>query len=125
MTVTGHRFKYQRGSDPITIGEAMVWIPHPRAGLPVMAKLCFPTHRHVMGRTCVLSTGRGPGTFMSEDPTAMEGEMKMSERWSLRCWRVQGLSYGGCSLLASGPALGYLWPLLGWPGYSMVPQLGC
>lgn len=93
---------YQRESEPITIGEAMVWSSHPGAGLPVTAKLGFPTHRHVTGRTCVLSTGRGPGTFTGEDSTVMEGGMKMSERWSLRCCRVRGLSHGGCSLFPLG-----------------------
>lgn len=51
----------------------------------------------------------------------MEGGVGMSERQSLRRWRVRGLSDGRWSPHPSGPALDHLRSFLAWPGSPMAP----
>ena len=61
------------------------------------------THRQARGKTNTPSPGTGTGWFMREDSVVMEDGLGMSERQSVRCWKVQGLSHKGwCRLLCGG-----------------------
>lgn len=54
------------------------------------ARICSPLHREARGKTDTPSPGTGTGWLMREDSVVMEDGLGMSERQSVRCWKVQG-----------------------------------